>query len=66
MKKLQILSLALSILLLAACGKNGQKTVVSVPQIQIGQAIPITKEHSWLTKLTLLVATLPLMLAILF
>ena len=42
MKKLQILSLGLSVLLLAACGKGGDKAVVSVPQIQIGKAIPNT------------------------
>src|ERR1700709_977347 len=42
MKKLQILSLGLSILLLAACGKSHDKAVVSVPQIQIGKAIPNT------------------------
>jgi len=40
MKKLQILSLGLSVLLLAACGKGGDKAVVSAPQIQIGKAIP--------------------------
>lgn len=40
MKKLQILSLGLSLLLLAACGKSSDKAVVSVPQIQIGKAIP--------------------------
>jgi len=40
MKKLQTLSLGLSVLLLAACGKSGNKTVISTPQIQIGKAIP--------------------------
>ncbi|MHB8206623.1 hypothetical protein [Mucilaginibacter sp.] len=40
MKKLQILSLGLSVLLLAACSKGGNKAVVSAAQIQVGQAIP--------------------------
>jgi hypothetical protein len=40
MKKLKLLSLGLSVLLLAACGKSGDKAVVSVPQIQIGKTIP--------------------------
>jgi hypothetical protein len=40
MKKLQILSLGLSVLLLAACSKSGNKVVVSAAQIQVGQAIP--------------------------
>jgi hypothetical protein len=40
MKKLQILSLGMSLLALVSCSKKGDKTVISQPQIQIGQAIP--------------------------
>jgi hypothetical protein len=39
MKTLQIISLGLAVLALASCGKSSQKTVISVPQIQVGQAI---------------------------
>lgn len=40
MKKLQILSLGMSLLALVSCSKKGDKTVISQPQIQIGKAIP--------------------------
>ncbi len=39
MKKLQIISLCLSVFALASCGKSGDKAVISVPQIQVGKAI---------------------------
>ncbi|WP_259069435.1 hypothetical protein HDF24_14345 [Mucilaginibacter sp. X4EP1] len=39
MKKLQIISFCLSVLALASCSKSHDKAVISVPQIQIGQAI---------------------------
>ncbi len=39
MKTLQILTLGISLLALASCSKKGDKTVVSVPQIQVGKAI---------------------------
>lgn len=42
MKKLQIISLAMSLLALAACSKKSDHSVVSKPQIQIGKAIPNT------------------------
>ena len=40
MKKLKLISLGLSLLALAACSKKSDKTVISVPQIQIGKGIP--------------------------
>ncbi len=40
MKKLQIISLGLSLLALAACSKKSEKTTISKPQIQVGQVIP--------------------------
>ena len=42
MKKLQIVSLCLALFALASCGKGGDKAVISVPQIQVGKAIPNT------------------------
>ncbi|TWJ00742.1 hypothetical protein JN11_01998 [Mucilaginibacter frigoritolerans] len=42
MKKLQIIALGISLLALAACSKKSDNAVVSVPQIQIGKAIPNT------------------------
>ncbi|ASU34167.1 hypothetical protein [Mucilaginibacter xinganensis] len=39
MKKLQIISLCISLFALAACSKKSDSVVVSVPQIQIGKAI---------------------------
>jgi hypothetical protein len=42
MKKLQIFTLGISLLALAACSKSGDKAVVSVPQIQVGKTIPNT------------------------
>jgi len=42
MKKLQIISLGISLLALAACSKKSDHSVVSVPQIQIGKGIPNT------------------------
>src|SRR5215469_10428858 len=39
MKKLQIVSLFVSVLALAACSKKNDKVVVSQPQIKIGQSI---------------------------
>ena len=40
MKKLQILSIGISLLALVSCSKKSDKTVISQPQIQIGKAIP--------------------------
>jgi hypothetical protein len=42
MKKLKVISIGLSLLALASCGKKSDKTTISQPQIQIGQAIPNT------------------------
>jgi hypothetical protein len=43
MKKLQIISACLALFAFASCGKgSGDKTVVSVPQIQVGKAISNT------------------------
>jgi hypothetical protein len=42
MKKLKILSIGLSLLALASCSKKSDKTVISQPQIKIGQTIPNT------------------------
>ena len=39
MKKLQIISLCLSLFALAACSKKSDKVVISVPQIQVGKPI---------------------------
>jgi hypothetical protein len=39
MKKLQIIALGISLLALAACSKNGDKAVVSVPLLQVGKPI---------------------------
>jgi len=40
MKKLQLISLCLSLFALASCSKSGDKAVISVPLVQIGKAIP--------------------------
>src|SRR6201986_5581572 len=40
MKNLRIITVGLSLLALAACSKKNDHSVVSVPQIQIGKAIP--------------------------
>lgn len=42
MKKLQIISLGLSLLALAACSKKSDHSVVSTPQILVGKGIPNT------------------------
>jgi hypothetical protein len=42
MKKLQVFTLGISLLALAACSKSGDKAVVSVPLVQIGKPIPNT------------------------
>src|ERR1700761_4120890 len=39
MKKLQIMMLGISLLALAACSKNNDKAIVSVPLLQVGKAI---------------------------
>ncbi|MGN6638627.1 MAG: hypothetical protein ACTHJ8_06920 [Mucilaginibacter sp.] len=40
MKKLQILSIGMSLLALVSCSKKSDKTEISQPQIQVGKAIP--------------------------
>lgn len=54
MKKLQILSIGMSLLALASCSKKSDKTVISKPQIQVGQPISNTGSLSGTYKGTML------------